>query len=766
MNYRVKLLVLLLFCLKVSVFGQPPVGKWTDYFSFNNARSVSSTGNMIYCASENGFFTYRITTGEINKFTKTNGLSEVDLTAITYIPELKLTVVGYKSGNIDFIFDNGTIKELPFIKDKPMSGSKQINHFLYYNSLIYTSTDFGIVVIDVENEEVKDTYYVVQSSGSVKVRRLAVWNQRFWAATSDGIYSADVTDPLLISYERWTKEAFFSNPSAECVSVASNTNSIVAVERGVVSDIVWANSGTGWFEVDRALTEVVGLAMSNKKFWVYNKNEIQAFLNNWTKAELINSYSFGVKPNVSDCTPVDDNDFLAVADQVYGLVLIGANTDNVYLPSGPFNNKFFHVDASSSLVVAASGAYDAAMGNVWLPFIAHRFNNGSWNFYADWSVWDAVKVKFDPNKPNHYFVASWGGGLYEFEGDELVEHYTPENSSLQSVFPGQAFCRIAGVDFDQWGNIWVANSEVSNPISVRSTNGDWFSFPYASAIGTPKILSLTISRDGLIWLALARDNGLFVLNPGGDIQNSNDDVYLKFRPRDVNGNLLPNEISFLTFDRDGYLWLGTNQGVLVTYNPSGVFQGEALFTKIKIPDVVEGLAVYLLENEEVTCIEVDGGNRKWFGTSKSGVYLFSEDGTEQIYHFTSDNSPLPSNTILSIKVHPLTGEVFIATDKGLVSFRGDASEPANSFGKVYAFPNPVRENYNGLITIAGLMENSVVKITDLSGNLVYETRSNGGYATWNGRNGNGTKVATGVYLVFCSDSKGDQSVVTKLLFIK
>jgi hypothetical protein len=266
---------------------------------------------------------------------------------------------------------------------------------------------------------------------------------------------------------------------------------------------------------------------------------------------------------------------------------------------------------------------------------------------------------------------------------------------------------------------------------------------------------------------LPSGEGLFVLDPGTNVASASDDQYRKIRLSDHDGNLLPNDIYSLAFDRDGYLWVATSEGVLISYNPDQAIDASTFAVqRVKIPDVVEGLAAYLLQTETVTSITVDGGNRKWFGTSKSGVFLQSSDGSKELLHFNMKNSPLPSNNIMDIKIHPTSGEVFIATDKGLISYRGDATDPVEKFGKVYAFPNPVKPNYNGLISIVGLVENTTVKITDISGNLVYETQSLGGQATWDGKNLNGHRVSTGVYLIFCSDSKGEQTAVSKLLFIK
>jgi hypothetical protein len=230
---------------------------------------------------------------------------------------------------------------------------------------------------------------------------------------------------------------------------------------------------------------------------------------------------------------------------------------------------------------------------------------------------------------------------------------------------------------------------------------------------------------------------------------------------------LPSDILSLAFDREGFLWVGTTEGVLVSYNPHRVMEpAEFAIQRVRVPDELDGFAAFLLQSQTITTIAVDGGNRKWFGTQRSGVYLQSADGSQQLQHFTRDNSPLPSNTIEHIGIHPVTGEVFFATDRGLISFRGDATEPSDKFEKVYAFPNPVRPDFHGPITITGLVENTNVKITDIAGNLVYEVTSHGGQATWDGRNLNGMRVSTGVYLFFCSDSSGTETVVGKILFIK
>ena len=221
----------------------------------------------------------------------------------------------------------------------------------------------------------------------------------------------------------------------------------------------------------------------------------------------------------------------------------------------------------------------------------------------------------------------------------------------------------------------------------------------------------------------------------------------------------------LANDLDGNIWVGTKEGISVFYSPSSVFSGYN-FDAQQIIVEENGFGQYLLESEIVYSIAVDKANRKWIGTLESGVYLLSEDGTEQIYHFTTENSPLISNTILDIEINHNTGEVYISTDKGLMSFKNDAINSFQNTEKLEITPNPVREDYHGAISIKGLAYESDVKITDISGNLIFETTSNGGMAIWNGENTNKQRVGTGVYLVFSSDKYGKEKSVGKILFIQ
>src|SRR6056297_122079 len=377
---------------------------------------------------------------------------------------------------------------------------------------------------------------------------------------------------------------------------------------------------------------------------------------------------------------------------------------------------------------------------------------------------DYVIVKIDPYNIEHYYVGSWGRGVFEYMNDQIKEVHNESNSSLQSMIPGNDYIRIAGMDWDEENNLWVTNTGVTNPVSVKLTNGEWHSFNFDSQISNILVKDILVTQNNHKWVTLP-GNGLFVFDDNQTPDNENDDLYKKFSILDENGKIITNNIFSIAEDLDGNIWVGTDQGIVVYYNPTDVFES-SLFYAQGIVITIDDYTQYLLNTETITSIAVDGANKKWLGTQNAGVYLVSKDGTEEINHFTEENSPLISNSINDVTINHETGEVFMATTKGLISYRGSATMGSDEFRDVYVYPNPVRENYAGDITIRGLVSNVNVKITDISGNIVYETNAEGGQATWNGKNFSGKRVSTGVYLVFCSNDDGSKTHITKLLFIR
>ncbi|MFW6351089.1 MAG: two-component regulator propeller domain-containing protein [Bacteroidota bacterium] len=470
------------------------------------------------------------------------------------------------------------------------------------------------------------------------------------------------------------------------------------------------------------------------------------------------------------------------------------------LPAGPYNNTIYTATKAGDDLWVIHGGFGTLYNNAKISAAVSVHGDGWWQYFNRSNTekfkdsQDVINVDVNPIDKNQVFVASWGNGVFEFRKRDdgkfsLRNQFIETNSELQNVPDHSAgkYVRIWGLTFDRDGNLFMSNSEVEKGIVVYDTQDSiWHAYDYgALAFEYNKIGEILIDDNGYKWLYVVEGSskGVFVFDDRGTIEDQRDDRYRgKKKPADdqdernagqlklwdENGEEITNVILSSAKDKNGYIWFGTDKGVVVQYNPSRVFDvAQPAFTRVKVSrGDGSGLADYLLEEEKVTCIAVDQANRKYFGTENAGVFLVSEDGTRTIEHFNVSNSPLPSNNIYNIHIDDESGEVFFVTDKGLISYMGDAVKGASSFGFVYAYPNPVRPGYDGPITITGLVDRTNVKITDTAGNLVYETVSLGGNALWNGKNLWGEKVEPGIYIVFLSSPDGSRSAYTKIAVVE
>jgi Tfp pilus assembly protein FimT len=431
---------------------------------------------------------------------------------------------------------------------------------------------------------------------------------------------------------------------------------------------------------------------------------------------------------------------------------------------GPVSNNAFYISSFNGKTIICGGATDVAWNNQGSPLQISIYENNDWTSISSATVLDPIRALADPYDNNHMFVSSWGGGLLEYENNTLIKQYTESNSPLQTIIAGRAYVRICGLAMDKSKNLWITQTEVPGSIKVLKSDGGWIINPIT--IDAPTIGDIIITTKGQKWIILPRGHGLFILDDNKTPDVFSDDKFKKLLVQDTENQPISFVYS-IAEDLDGNIWVGTDQGPVIYFNPEKVFDTDLKASRIKIPkNDGTNLADYLLKTETITSIAVDGANRKWLGTASSGVYLLSSDGTTQIKNFNEMNSPLLSNSIVSLAIDNKIGEVWFGTSKGVQSFRGDATTGEEKFTKVYSFPNPVREDFKGNVTITGLIKDSEIRITDISGNLVYSTVSDGGQATWDLKTYNGHCVATGVYLIFCASKDGSQSYVTKMLVIR
>ncbi len=756
-------LVLILSFLGLNSFAQNRIGTWRSHLPFTNASKISLAGNKVYCSTEGGLFYYNTSDNSIDKLSKENGLSDSDISALGYSEELGIMVIAYVNSNIDLILGN-TIYNIPDILQKQIMGDKRIYSILIHGDFAYLSTGFGIVALNLDRREITWTNDRLGAGGTqVKVNAMCFNEQFLYAATDQGIYKADINAENLQSFEYWNRINGIPDYDKKFNAITSvNENIFASFNSGVTDgDIIYKWDGLSWsnfsgFQNDNcnSLSAWKGNLVMARRFHVDVFNP---------SGDLIKHIFIG-SPK---CAFVDNNSVLWVADAEKGLIQNpDESTLNILNPNGPFGIFVTDIAIADNRVYTVAGGITSAYNNQYRHGEVNTFKDNSWSTYRIIEYKDFYRIAVDPYDPEHYFVASWGYGLFEFQKDSMIHKFTEENSPLQTIIPGP-YVRLGGLMYDRGGNLWVTNSTVAEPVSVLKKNGDWVSFGLNNLVNSPSVGEVIETRSGYKWMILTPGRGLFVIDDNGTLDNPDDDRYLKLDVKDINNSIITNDVYAIAEDREGNIWLGTNKGVLVYWNPSRVFEGDNFYAQQVIVPRNDGTNYgdALLGTESVTAITVDGANRKWLGTKNAGAALVSDDGLTQIYNFTAENSPMLSNSITSIAVNDKNGEVFFGTDKGIISFVAEATGPAENFESVLVFPNPVRENFTGDIAITGLLENTTVKVTDLNGNLVFETISLGGQALWDGKNFRGEKVMTGVYLVFCSSEDGSLSHVTKLLFI-
>lgn len=771
------LITLILFCkIVIPAFSQPSVGEWTDYQSYASAKCVVDAGDKIYCVTDGGLFSYNKTDNSIQKMSAINGLSDAGIQRLAYSTENNLLLITYQNGNIDLLKGN-EIFNLSDIKRKQLSADKTINNVLFIGNLAYLSCGFGIVVVNLDKKEIKETYFIGKDGAYLNVFDLATDGNFFYAATESGIYKAAIANQNLQNYNNWVKEASIPHPNSKFSKIEFFQGKVIAnyTPDKWAEDEMYQTDGNSW---NRFLPEVLYVSdmTTNGNYLTFStRDEVLVYDDQFNKVETVQKYTLAgieVKPIQPLCAVLDDQNILWIGDQKDGLVKVGNQTERI-VPEGPVDNKIFSLTMNGQDLWVTAGGHDNSWGNLFNLPQFQLSREGKWTVFDRKNIpvlndfRDIVCIKADSKNPDHFFAGSWGGGVLEFNDGVFVKQYNNFNSTLQTQLPGSpdaAYVRIGGMDFDSKGNLWVSNSGVAKNVSVYQTDGTWKAYELPGVANKNTIGKIIVTQKEDKWIVVPRGFGLYVLNSAND-QSKELKVIARFVNSDGEFFNEMSDVFSIAEDLNGEIWVGTSGGVAVYSNPESIWTEPVLYATRPGLNQNDNIFHPLLEKEAITAIAVDGANRKWFGTRNSGVFLISADGETEIEHFDTENSPLPNNEIMDIAINQKTGEVFIGTASGLISYMGEAIAGNDEFNDVYVYPNPVRETYEGSIVVKGLVDDTDVKITDISGDLVYKTTSLGGQAIWDGKNLNGNRCKTGVYLVFLTDRTGEKTKITKLLFI-
>jgi hypothetical protein len=781
MRIRIKLLlsIFLLFFLQRSFSQGIAIGEWRDHLPYSNCVSVTEGDGRIYCATKYAVFYLDKSDNSIHRMTKVNYLSDIGVSRVAYHKSLKTLVVTYTNGNIDLI-ENDVVTNLSDIKRKIIPGLKSINNILFIDKYAYLSCGFGIVVLDVERKEINNTYYIGLNGAHINVLDMTTDGTKLYAATESGVYEATLSDPNLSDYHSWTKHTEMPHPDGKfnCAAYFHNTLYVNYSCSGYNDDTLYTYKNGIWNYYDPAYSfNKFRIKVCNDELVVVNEDNIDFIDSLGHIISRIYTYNWpGItsSPAPRDAI-IDENEpkIVWIADANFGMIKnVDTWSSTSFYPNGPSTTNALYISVENSNLWVAPGGHDETWNNIYNGDGIFSFINEEWKTYSSSTIpaldtiYDFITIKVNPANPADVFAGSWSRGLVEFYNQSLINVYDEKNSTLmgnQLTYPNNR-TRVGGIAFDASGNMWVTNSGVNTALNVKRPGTGWTAFNFSGYVNNNEVGDLVIDKNNYKWIILPRNNGMLVFDDNNTISNITDDNLKKLSSATGNGALPSNNVYSIARDNDGEIWVGTDKGVAVFYNPENVFSGSNFDSQQILVDE-GGFIQPLLESEIVTTIAVDGDNRKWIGTLRAGAFLMSDDGTKQLLHFTEDNSPLFSNTVNCISIDQKTGEVFFGTDKGIISYKGTATAGDSDYTEVVVYPNPVTKDYNGYIAIKGLVDKADVKITDITGTLIYQTVAEGGQAVWNGKNYSGERAKSGVYLVFCSNSDGSKTLVTKIMIV-
>jgi len=765
-----------ILCFLVLAFAYPQnagVGQWRDHLPFNSFSSVTEAGNTIFGATPYAILTYDKAEQSIERFSKINGLSDIGISDVRYNEAMQTVVVAYRNTNID-LFKGNTIINVPDIKRKPILGNKVINKISFRDDYAYLSCGFGIVVLDLAGEEIRDTWYIGPQGSQVNVFDLTHNDTAFFAATEDGIFYANIDHPNLADFSAWSRLGSAPYPYSPYDLIESYAGKVVVnLKKGgnIAEDTIFYFDGSTWtrlfFEDNLGVNNINA---NNGKLVISLNYAGKVFNEDMVEEQSIFTYNPGT-PMLNDAI-YDKEGSVWIADARSGLVKSFSEgwESMVINPGGPYNANVFSMTAAGDHIWVASGGYTGTWSPLYLFYGAYRFYDETWENFNSLTtpeisdIRDIVTIAVNPSNINQAYLGVFRNetGLIEITGDEVTNRFTEENSELQK-WEAAGTIALTGLDYDSQGSLWTLCSGAEKLLAEMKADGSWASYSLGGSASAVDARGLFVDSYNQKWILFRHTNSNPNFMAVYDETNPPGDQLRLLRSESGVGNIPGTNVFSIAQDLDGEVWIGTDEGIGIFYSPSTLLTSNDYDAVRPLVDF-DGYVQYLLETEVVTAIAVDGDNRKWIGTERSGVFLLSADGSEQIYHFTEDNSPLFSNQVIDIAINA-DGEVFMATASGIIAFKGSASEPSETFSDVYAYPNPVKDGYDGWIAVKGLMKDSDIRITDINGVLIYATRSEGGQAVWNGRNFDGRKARPGVYLVFASNEDGSEKMVTKILII-
>lgn len=745
--------------------GIPPVGLWREHLPYNSAIDVTAGNGKLFCATPYSLFSVSLTDNLIERYSRVTGLSETGVSAIRFDEAGEKLFIAYSNSNIDIIYRND-IYNIPDIKRDNIIGDKNVYNIYSFSGNFFLSTGLGVIVIDGNRYEVKDSWFIGAGGNQVKVNGFTSDATFYYAATEEGLKRITINSPAPGNHTNWQLISGTGGLSAgPCKNVFTIQNRVIVQK----NDSLFMQNGSNWSLLYTDGWPWVSSSVAENKILLCQRQ-----ISGVSRVVILNpdgtinrllantgAVSFPRKAILVNSQPW-------VADQFASLSRfeVSSSAYEQYMLNSPQGIASGEMLVYKNVFYATAGSVNDAWNYLYNGDGVFSFKEGSWantnryRFSQLDSLLDFICIAVD-KRDETVWAGSYGGGLLHIKPGPSFEIFKQNN--LSAAVGDPLSYRVSGLAFDNDNNLWISNYGASQPLRVRKADGSWKNFSLPFNVFENALSQIVIDDNNYKWIVSPKGNGLICYDHGASVDDTNGDKWRRYGTGTGNGNLPSNDVVCVTKDKNGYIWIGTNDGVAVLQCPELAFSSPAC--DAVWPIVPNGnFAGYLFKGQEVRSIAVDGADRKWMAT-RNGVFLVSASGEKVIYQFTETNSPLLSSDVKKIAIDGRAGEVFFATSKGICSFRSTATEGGEANENVLVFPNPVPPGFSGTIAIRGLVNNAIVKITELDGRLVYQTRALGGQAVWDGRNYKGQRISSGAYLVLVSDDGRKERTATKIFFI-